>query len=248
MDVNNQVDILGFKVSTQTVSDIVSDTLKQDELKVINTLNPHSYVVQKKDEIFSASLKESDVLIPDGVGVLYASIILANKKLIKIAGFDLYTEALRQLNEQGGKVFFLGSTDVVLSKIKSRLVSEFQNIEAETLSPEFKISFDACDLEFFASSINIFNPDILFVGLTAPKQEKLIRQLKPILTGNLKMVSGIGAVFDFYAGTVKRPGKLWILIHMEWLGRLIMEPKRLWRRVFVSTPIFAKDVLLSRFN
>ncbi len=94
--------------------------------------------------------------------------------------------------------------------------------------------------------INDFSPDVLFVGMTAPKQEKWLHEFKDRL--NFDVASSIGAVFDFYVGTVKRPSKIWIKLHLEWLPRLLKEPKRLWRRNFISTPLFFFEILKFKFK
>ena len=91
------------------------------------------------------------------------------------------------------------------------------------------------------SAVNSFAPDALFVGMTAPKQEKWVHEHRDRL--NAPLICPVGAVFDFYAGTVRRSGEFWIRMGLEWLPRLIREPKRLWRRNFISTPLF---LVLSR--
>jgi len=93
-------------------------------------------------------------------------------------------------------------------------------------------------------AVNRAGPDVLWVGMTAPKQEKWIHQNKDKL--NVKFIGAVGAVFDFYAGNVKRSHP-WFQEHgLEWLPRLLQEPRRLWRRTFVSAPLFLCMVLLQR--
>ena len=96
------------------------------------------------------------------------------------------------------------------------------------------------------ASINSFQPDVLFVGMTAPKQEKWVYQFKNQL--NVKVIASVGAVFDFYAGMIKRPGKFWISLGLEWLPRFFREPKRLWRRNLISTPSFICIVIREKFS
>lgn len=90
------------------------------------------------------------------------------------------------------------------------------------------------------AAINAFAPDILFVGMTAPKQEKWVYAHKSQI--DARVICSIGAVFDFYAGTVQRSHPIWIKMGLEWLPRLMREPRRLARRNFVSTPQFLWDV------
>ncbi len=243
----NECQVLGFTISTLSVSEIVKGALSGSGVKVLNTLNPHSYVEQKKDGKFRQALLSSDILIADGVGIVYAAKILNDVRISKIAGYDLFQESMKQINSRAGRVFFLGSSTQVLYKIEKRVQSDFKNIEVKTLSPLFKNDFDEDDIESFSFAINDFRPDVVFVGLTAPKQEKLISDLRDRVVGP-KYLAGVGAVFDFYAETVNRPSDLWIKLHLEWLARFISEPKRLWRRVFLSTPIFIADLLLLKFK
>ena len=242
---NNMVSIFGYNVSTLSVDQIVSSVFLSDEIKIVNTINPHSYVEAKKDNDFSISLKNSDILIPDGSGIILASRVLKKTNLNKIAGFDLFISTMEKLNSINGRVFFLGSTDSVLNEILIRIKKDYPNVIVGFHSPEYKDSFNQCDKSFFIKKINDFNSDVVFVGLTAPKQEKLIYEISGDL--NIKMISGIGAVFDFYSGNIKRPNDIWVRLHLEWLVRFVGEPKRLWKRNFISTPIFLKDILKHKF-
>jgi N-acetylglucosaminyldiphosphoundecaprenol N-acetyl-beta-D-mannosaminyltransferase len=236
--------ILGFEISKLSVTEIVASSLLDEKQLVVNTLNPHSYAEQKYDSEFKEALLSSDILIPDGSGMVLAARFLNKVYIDKIAGYSLFLETMTQLSVNGGKVFFLGSTDSVLQKIVQKAKVEFPKVDVYTLSPPFKSDFDSSDIEDFAKKINDVKADVVFVGLTAPKQEKLIVKLKGFT--DVQFLSGIGAVFDFYAGTVKRPSDIWLKLHLEWLVRLIGEPKRLWKRNFISTPVFLMDLLKSK--
>ena len=109
-----------------------------------------------------------------------------------------------------------------------------------------KTEFSKEDSRKMIQEVNQFNLDILFVGMTAPKQEKWVASNKSNL--NATIIVSIGAVFDFYAGTVKRSSSFWIKIGLEWLPRLIKEPKRLWYRNFVSSPMFLWYLLRTKIT
>ncbi|MBY4648148.1 WecB/TagA/CpsF family glycosyltransferase [Vibrio alginolyticus] len=237
---SENINILGYNVSSKSIESIVSEALTGSKLSIVNTINPHSYVEAKKDKIFRTALKRSDVIIPDGSGIVLAAKKLHGVNLRKVAGADLFFETMTSLNSMSGKVFFLGSTDEVLEKIKNRAAIEFPNVAVEVLSPPYKPEFSDEDKQSFIDSINRSSSDVIFVGLTAPKQEKLIHDISAKIQG--QMVSGIGAVFDFYAGSVNRPKQIWLDMHLEWFVRLLGEPKRLWKRTFVSAPIFLFDL------
>ncbi len=238
--------LLDFKVTFSYVSEVVGICLKEKSSIVVNTINAHSYVMQKNNHLFKESLKNSNILIPDGSGIVLASKLILNKSIKKVSGYDLFIETMKQLDKKGKSVFFLGSSSHVLNKIKERIEIEYPNIRHAYLSPSFKDKFSNEDCEEFIYEINKFEPDVVFVGLTAPKQELLINQIHKEI--NVSFISGIGAVFDFYGMTIKRPNKLFIFMHLEWLGRFIQNPRKMFTRIFISMPIFIIDILKERFK
>lgn len=231
---NNTV-LLGFSVFSEELSDI---NIK--ERHIINTINPHSYCVAMQDSEFKSALLNSDILLPDGIGIVVATRILFKKTIKKIAGDDLHSYLLEKANTDKLKVFYLGSSQHTLDHIHKRLAKEYPFVEASFFSPPYKEKFSNEDNIIMQDKINVFKPDILFVGMTAPKQEKWVQANKSKL--NTTVICSIGAVFDFYAGTMRRPPKWMIILGLEWLGRLLKEPKRMWERNFHSTPKFLFDI------
>ena len=140
------------------------------------------------------------------------------------------------MNKRGGSCFYLGSSQTTIDKIEKKLHKEFPNIKMEGYSPPFSAEFSLSDNQKMIKAVNSFNSEVLFIGMTAPKQEKWVFEHKKEL--NAKVICSIGAVFDFYAGTVKRPNKIWRNLGLEWLGRLLREPKRMWKRYLYYGPIF----------
>lgn len=214
--------------------------------KVINTINPHSHVTALNDEYFREALKSSDLLIPDGSGIVLAVKQIYGKSIKKIAGADLHQFLLENMNKKNGKVFYMGASQKTLDKIEEKIKKEYPNIIVASYSPPFKLEFNNEENQEICEKINEFNPDVLFIGMTAPKQEKWLHAHKDKL--NFTTASCIGAVFDFYAGTVERPSDFWINFHLEWLGRLVKEPKRMWKRNFISTPLFLIDMFFYKFE
>ena len=208
---------------------------------LINTINQYSYCIAEKDASFKKALQESDVLLPDGIGIVIAVRLLENVKIKKIAGADVHKYFLENLNKNGGKCFYLGSSQTTLDKITEKISREFPNIKLKTFSPPYKNEFSDIDNQRMIEEINTFSPDVLFVGMTAPKQEKWSYQHKDLI--DAKIICSIGAVFDFYAGTIIRPNKFWIGLGLEWFIRLLKEPKRMWRRYLYYGPIFVKFIL-----
>ncbi len=236
-------DVMGYDVLVDPLSSITIDPQKK---QVINTINPHSYVTAKDDKLFEEALRASDTLLPDGSGIVMAAKYCNGEEIKKIAGNDLHAHLLQLLDEQGGSCFYMGSSNTTLDKIKERINRECPNIRAGFYSPPYKPQFSDEDNQAIVEAIEAFKPDVLFVGMTAPKQEKWLHENKDKV--DFKIASSIGAVFDFYTGTIQRPSQFWINIHLEWLPRLLKEPKRLWRRNFVSTPLFVIDILLFKIG
>lgn len=220
------------------------DEIGIGDAEVINTINPHSYCISMRDKDFSAALKSSDILLPDGIGIVWAMSFLYKKKLKRITGYDIFMSLMTKLNVSGGNCFFLGSSQKTLDLIKNRVKSDFPNIKVESYSPPYKTEFSLLDSEKMCKEINSFQPSLLFVGMTAPKQEKWVAKFRDEL--EVETTCSIGAVFDFYAGTIQRPSKFWIENGLEWLPRFLNEPKRLAKRNLISTPLFIAKVFYKK--
>lgn len=229
---------LHYNISTD-----LPESLEGDKL-LINTINPHSYCIAKTDFEFEKSLTTCDILIPDGVGIVLGFKLLYGKNIKKISGYDLHMHYLNLVNQKKGKVFYLGSSDSTLQLIQQKVQEQFPDVEVASFSPPYKHVFSKEESESMVKMVNDYKPDVLFVGMTAPKQEKWAFQFKDELDANV--ICSIGAVFDFYAGTVKRPSKIWINLGLEWFPRLLREPKRLWRRTFISTPSYIIDIFSNK--
>lgn len=214
---------------------------------LINTINAFSYDNARKDVLFSEALQKGDVLIPDGISIVKACRFLNAKSQPKerIAGWDLFEYEMGKLNRVGGKVMFLGSSDAVLNLIRQRVAEKYPKIEVDTYSPPYKPEFSDEDNEAMISAINHSNPDLLWIGMTAPKQEKWAYTHLNRLDVHCH-IGTIGAVFDFFAGTVKRAPERWQRAGLEWLYRLLSEPRRMWRRYFIGNAKFIYYIMVEK--
>lgn len=214
---------------------------------LINTINAFSYDNARKDAMFSEALQKGGVLIPDGISIVKACRFLNAKSQPKerIAGWDLFVFEMEKLNRVGGKVMFLGSSDAVLKLIRQRVADKYPKIEVDTYSPPYKPEFSEEDNEVMISAINLSNPDLLWIGMTAPKQEKWAYKHLDRLEVHCH-IGTIGAVFDFFAGTVKRAPECWQKAGMEWLYRLLSEPRRMWRRYFIGNAKFLYYIMVEK--
>ena len=221
-----------------------------EKRKVFVCANPHSLVVAETDSLFREAIQTADLLVPDGVGILLASKILGGRIQERVTGSDIFYGLSETLNSKSkGKFsyFFLGSTEENLAKIKDKMGTDFPNIKfAGAYSPPFKPEFSEDDNRLMIKAINTAKPDVLWVGMTAPKQEKWIYKNKDNL--DAKFIGAVGAVFDFYAGKVKRSHPTFQKLGLEWLPRLFREPGRLWRRNLISHSKFVAIVVAQRIK
>lgn len=241
---------------------------------LINTINAHSYNVAQHDTLFAEALTCGGWLIPDGASIVKACRWKKAKCQPKerIAGWDLFefemgrlakeseegdgvatekwqtepSEASRQLynGQHRKKVMFMGSSEKVLHLIKERAARDYPGVKTVTYSPPFKPDFSDEDNRAIIDAINAAQPDLLWIGMTAPKQEKWAYLHWDELQINCH-VGTIGAVFDFYAGTVKRAPIWWQRHSLEWLYRLFREPRRMWRRYVIGNVKFLWSVVRS---
>lgn len=244
-----------FRLKTLTILGSKADLTSLPEGKLlINTVNAHSFNTAKKDQLFADALTNGDVLIPDGVSIVKACKWIKAKSQPKerIAGWDLFSfemkkleresEELRTKSEKSKIVMFMGSSQKVLDLIVKRAAVDYPHLNVVTYSPPYKPEFSDEDNRAIIDAINAANPDLLWIGMTAPKQEKWTYSHWNELNIHCH-VGTVGAVFDFFAGTVERAPQWWQKHGLEWLYRLIKEPRRMWRRYIIGNTVFLWHML-----
>lgn len=210
---------------------VFSDSLDRIELsnkvQLLTTMSPNSYGIATKDKLFKRALKESEILVLDGVYFALSSILLQRKNIKKNQGPEVFSHFMDRMNKAHGKVFFLGASEKTLHEMKQKAFTEYPNIQIGHYSPPYKAEFSAEETNQMITAINVFNPDVLFIGMTCPKQEKWGYVNKNQL--NVKIICCVGAVFDWYAGNQKSIHPLWWKLRLGWLKRTIDRPEILKR-------------------
>ncbi len=212
---------------------------------LINTINAHSYNTARRDPLFAEALTQGDVLIPDGVSIVKACRWIGAKSRPeeRIAGWDLFEYEMQRLERKGGTVMFMGSSERVLRLIVDRAAEVYPHLRVVTYSPPYKPEFSDNDNRAIIAAINAARPDLLWIGMTAPKQEKWTYSHWSELHIDCH-VGTVGAVFDFFASTVERAPLWWQRHGLEWLYRLMKEPRRMWRRYIIGNVLFLWNIFV----
>ena len=229
---------LGFKVFSDEL-DLIN--VKNAIPQVINTISPNSYGLSTRDTEFSESLKKSEYLVLDGVYFAFASILLQGQNIKKNQGPEVFDHFIKRADTNGYKVFFLGSSNETLKKIEEKATMLYPNVKVKSYSPPFKSYFSEEDNKKMVTIINEFEPDILFIGMTCPKQEKWSVKHKHLLKSGL--IISVGNVFDWFAGTQKAVHSLWYKLRLAWLIRIFLRPE-IFKRNIGNQMKFFIDVIL----
>jgi len=238
--------IRGLRVSARSFADtidlLVSWACRRDGCRVFACVNAHSAETAWRDPEFMTALQAADLLVADGFGVILASRILRQPICERSTGPDVFMEVSKRLDALGGRsVFYLGGSPDTLARIESRHREMFPNLRvAGTFAPPYRMAFTASDIEAMTERVRAAAPDVLWVGLGAPKQEKVIAAVRPLL--DVPLCGPIGAMFDYFAGTIPRPPRWIERIGLHWAYRLAREPRRLWRRN-LDSPLFIARVI-----
>ena len=220
-----KTDILGIQFDNLTreeAKEAGAVLLRSPEFHYAVTPNPEFILAADKDLEFQKILNQADLVLPDGIGVVYSAKILGTPLKGRVAGFDFACDMLDVLNEMGGRLYLLGAKPGVAEEAGRRISEGHPDVGlCGTHDGYFK------DSDPVAREVAQAQPDLLFVCLGAPKQEKWISRFG-LITG-AKLAIGLGGALDVFAGNVERAPEQWQKAGMEWAYRLKKEPKRIGR-------------------
>jgi len=231
-------DVVGTGISLVTFGDLMASFVARprDRATIVTITNVHAVMTARRDPELRRALDEADISTPDGMPIAWALRSMGNPDQERVFGSKVTTTALETGLTRGWRHYFYGSTVETLERLRTTLEEQYAGIEiAGTQSPPFR-DLDAAEEEAVAAAIMETKPDFVWVGLGMPKQEKWMLRNKHRYPG--VALVGIGAAFDFIAGTKpEAPG--WIQkAGLEWVFRLMSEPRRLWRRYVFNNPAY----------
>lgn len=246
-------EIFGVKINNTTLkeaTELVETYLKSEKLNTIYTPNTEIVMVAKDDEKLKSLLNEGDLIIPDGIGLIYGARIKKKPLKERVTGFDLSINMLRIANENNYSIYLLGGKDGIAKAAADNIKTDYPKIKIAGFHHGYFKGIHTGDENHqdetkIIEEINSVNPDIIFVGLGFPKQEIWIDGNKDKIKA--RVIIGNGGVMDILSGNSKRAPEIYQKLGLEWLYRLIKEPSRIKRQMvlpkFVIKVLFTKDVV-----
>lgn len=208
---------------------------KRFSSRVVCLANVHMLMESRWDCTFRQVLENADLVTPDGMPLVWMLRAMGIKNQDRVAGMDFFLRACQQAADQGIQIYLLGSTQDVLDRMQNRLKLDFPSLSlAGAESPPFHPLTPAEDQDL-VQRINASSAGLTFVALGCPKQERWMVDHKDRVRS---VMVGVGAVFEVYAGTKKHAPRLVRSLGLEWLYRLVQEPRRLWKRYWKTIPPF----------
>lgn len=242
-----RVDVLGVGISVTSPRDAlarVAAWIDGRQARYVCVTGVHGVIESQSDPELMRIHNQSGLTIPDGMPMVWAGWYAGARELRLMRGTDFTLTVCEEAAARGWRVYFYGGGDGVAERLADRLGHRFPGLQvAGTHSPPFRSLTDA-EADELVAEINRAEADVIFVGLSTPKQERWMAEYADRLqTG---VLIGVGAAFDVHSGT-KPEAPRWLRpIGLEWLYRLLREPRRLWRRYLLAVPRFTFTIMRRR--
>jgi N-acetylglucosaminyldiphosphoundecaprenol N-acetyl-beta-D-mannosaminyltransferase len=237
-------DILGVSIHPLTMSGAVAraeGAITEREPVLFGVVNAGKLVSMRRDDTLHDAVVGADVILADGMAVVWASRILGRALPCRVAGIDLMVELLKRADQRSWSVYFLGASQKVLTQVVSQIETDYPNVRIAGCRNGY---FDAAEDAAVAEGIRSSGADILFVAMSSPKKEVFLGNWASTL--NVPVCHGVGGAFDVMAGKVRRAPMIWQRFGLEWLYRVFQEPRRMWRRYLVTNTLFCGMVARER--
>jgi len=238
-----RVNVLGVGVSVlslQTALDAIAGIVRARRKGYICVTGVHGVMEAQADENFRRILNSAFLCTPDGMPMVWVGKIRGHAQMRRVYGPDLMLEACKWSETSGWCHFFYGGAPGVAEELRDRLTARFPKLTvAGCYTPPFR-PLNPDEEARLQEMVHAARPDILWVGLSTPKQEKFMAEFLPKL--DVTLMIGVGAAFDFHAGRVKQAPRWMQRSGLEWFYRLCQEPRRLAKRYLTNNPRFALKI------
>lgn len=244
MNADLRVDVLGVHISAvdpDSALDRITEWVETGAREYVCVTGVQGVMESQSDEQLRQIHNGSGLTVPDGMPMVWCAHRAGMPDVERVYGPDLMLAVLARAAERGWTSFFYGGADTVADALSAAMVERFPGLQvAGTYTPPFRPLTDD-ETEDVVRIIDAADPDFVWVGLSTPKQERWMAAVRSRL--DARVLLGVGAAFDFHTGRVRQaPG--WVQRHgLEWMFRLLVEPRRLWRRYLRNNPRFVLDVL-----
>ena len=238
-----RVNVLGVGISVlnlQTALDEIAVAIHDKRKGYICVTGVHGVMEAQSDEAFRKILNNSFLCTPDGMPMVWMGKIHGHSEMRRVYGPDLMLDVCAWSEKSGAKHFFYGGAVGAAQLLAEKLKAKFPKMEiVGTFTPPFR-SLNAGEEKQFIETIRAAEPDIMWIGLSTPKQEKFMAEFLPKL--DVTLMFGVGAAFDFHSGRVKQAPRWMQRSGLEWFYRLCQEPRRLAKRYLKNNPLFAVKI------
>jgi N-acetylglucosaminyldiphosphoundecaprenol N-acetyl-beta-D-mannosaminyltransferase len=234
-------DLFGLRVTAAVMADaldIVDAAIQSRQRLRIGVVNAAKIVALRQDRDLRNDIISSDLILADGMSVVWASRLLGRPLPERLAGIDLMLGMLERGSRLGYRLFCLGGTEAVCAATVRNIRRDFPGVEIVGHHHGY---FNPDEEWAIVESIAAARPDILLVAMSSPRKERFMARWSGQF--DAPVLHGVGGAFDVLAGQVHRAPRGWQALGLEWLYRLGQEPRRLWRRYLVSNPVFCLMVL-----
>jgi N-acetylglucosaminyldiphosphoundecaprenol N-acetyl-beta-D-mannosaminyltransferase len=228
--------IFGVPIHAMTMDQTLAacdDAIHHRNPLMIGVVNAAKIVNMRRTPILGDAVLQSDLVLADGMAIVWASRILRKSLPERVAGIDLFEQLLDLANRKSYSIYLLGATQEVMDRLCARIRKQFPNLRIAGSRNGY---FTDAEAPGIAESIRDARPDMLFLGMTSPKKEVFCARYADLM--NVPVCHGVGGSFDVLSGLVKRAPRLWQRLGLEWLYRVVQEPGRMWKRYLVTNSIF----------
>ena len=228
--------LFGLPITAGTMDDVVAlcaAAIRTRQRVLVGVVNAAKIVKLRRDELLRTSLLDSDIVLPDGQSVVWASRLLQRPLPERVTGIDLFERLLEFADRNRSRIYLLGARPDVLEILQRRIRERFPALVIAGAADGY---FDPARAATVAAGVRDSRADMVFLGMPTPKKEIFLARYGDEL--GAPVLHGVGGSFDVLAGLTRRAPLVWQRSGLEWLYRLVQEPRRLWRRYAVTNTVF----------